>query len=175
MNELHVHNASRIGIPMNLARFDLISIRLVVLCAERGSLAAVAKLAHMSKSAASHRLANLELCFGQQLFHRDHRRATPHRSRGRLRRARPIHSQRSTTARVATRLPENHILTRCRYQVHVEYAVQLTSLAGLQRMPRLQDQAILPVLFAFARRSRVFTIHSRHQSTAKNETLKDTS
>ena len=61
------------GMSINLARFDLVSIHLVVLCAQRGSLAAAAKLAHMSKSTASQRLTSLECSFGRQLFNRDHR------------------------------------------------------------------------------------------------------
>lgn len=63
--------------PVNLARFDLVSIQLVVLCAQRGSLSVAAKLAHMSKSTASQRLASLEMSFGQQLFYREARGLRP--------------------------------------------------------------------------------------------------
>lgn len=55
----------------NLARFDLVSIRLAVLCAEWGSLSVAARRANISKSNASHRLTNLELTLGTQLFARD--------------------------------------------------------------------------------------------------------
>jgi len=58
---------------LNLARFDLVSIRLAVLCAERGSLAGACKAANMSKPSASQRLASLEATLGKQLFIRDHR------------------------------------------------------------------------------------------------------
>ncbi|MEP7299410.1 MAG: LysR family transcriptional regulator [Burkholderiales bacterium] len=61
----------------NLARFDLVSIRLAVLCAEWGSLSVAARSANMSKSNASHRLSNLELGVGTQLFLRDHRGLHP--------------------------------------------------------------------------------------------------
>ena len=61
----------------NLARFDLVSIRLAVLCAEWGSLSIAARGANMSKSNASHRLSNLELGVGTQLFLRDHRGLSP--------------------------------------------------------------------------------------------------
>jgi DNA-binding transcriptional LysR family regulator len=58
---------------MNLAKLDLISIRLVVLCEQMGSLSMAAQEANMSKSRASHRLASLESKLGMQLFVRDHR------------------------------------------------------------------------------------------------------
>lgn len=58
---------------LNLARFDLLSLQLVVLCAQEGSLAEAAKMAHMSKSTASYRLTSVEDSFGHVLFHRDHR------------------------------------------------------------------------------------------------------
>ncbi|MEP6876899.1 MAG: LysR family transcriptional regulator [Burkholderiales bacterium] len=61
----------------NLARFDLVSIRLAVLCAEWGSLSVAARSANMSKSNASHRLSNLEIGVGTQLFLRDHRGLHP--------------------------------------------------------------------------------------------------
>ncbi len=62
---------------VNIARIDLISIHLVVLCADSGSLGAAAKVAHMSKSAASQRLASLESALGTPLFHRDPRGLQP--------------------------------------------------------------------------------------------------
>ena len=57
--------------PVNLARFDLVSIQLVVLCADRGSLAKAARMANMTKSTASHRLSTLERSFGRALFLRE--------------------------------------------------------------------------------------------------------
>jgi len=54
----------------NLARFDLVSIRLAVYCAETGSLSAAARRSHMSLSRASHRLSALESSVGVQLFDR---------------------------------------------------------------------------------------------------------
>lgn len=62
---------------LNLARFDLVSIRLVVLCQETGSLSEAARIAHMSKSNASQRLASLEMSVRQQLFVRDHQGLRP--------------------------------------------------------------------------------------------------
>ena len=62
---------------INLARFDLVTIRLAVLCAESGSLSAAAKLAHCSISAGSQRLAALEAALGKPLFVRDHRGLHP--------------------------------------------------------------------------------------------------
>ncbi len=59
--------------PWNLARFDLVSIRLGVMCAELGSLSAAAKSVHCSTSTASYRLSVLEESFGTALFTRDHR------------------------------------------------------------------------------------------------------
>lgn len=57
----------------NLAGVDLVSIRLVVLCAELGSLHAAAKQGNLSLSSASHRLTNLEALLRTRLFQRDHR------------------------------------------------------------------------------------------------------
>ena len=62
---------------INLARLDLVSIRLVVLCDECGSLSIAARRANMSKSRASHRLTSLEVKLGTQLFARDHRGVHP--------------------------------------------------------------------------------------------------
>ena len=49
------------------------SIRLVVLCAELGSLSAASKRVHCSISTASYRLNALEQTLGKRLFTRDHR------------------------------------------------------------------------------------------------------
>ncbi|HYF19853.1 MAG TPA: LysR family transcriptional regulator [Ramlibacter sp.] len=57
----------------NLARFDLVTMRLAVLCAESGSLSAASKRAHCSISAGSQRLSALEATLGRPLFIRDHR------------------------------------------------------------------------------------------------------
>lgn len=57
----------------NIARFDLVTMRLAVLCAESGSLSAAAKRAHCSISAGSQRLSALEATLGKPLFIRDHR------------------------------------------------------------------------------------------------------
>jgi DNA-binding transcriptional LysR family regulator len=62
---------------LNLARFDLVSIKLIVLCVDCGSLSIAAKQAHMSLSSASHRLAKLEATIGASLFRRDHRGLRP--------------------------------------------------------------------------------------------------
>ena len=61
------------GERMNLAGIDFVSLRLVVLCAEHGSLSIAARHAHMSLSCASHRLSTAEEVFGARLFDRDHR------------------------------------------------------------------------------------------------------
>jgi DNA-binding transcriptional LysR family regulator len=58
---------------INIARLDLVSIRLVVLCAELGSLSAAARRAHCSVSAASQRLSAIEKAVGATLFTRDHK------------------------------------------------------------------------------------------------------
>lgn len=59
--------------PINLARFDLVSMRLAVLCAELGSLSAASRQLHCSLSAGSYRLCLLEQALGLPLFMRDHR------------------------------------------------------------------------------------------------------
>ena len=64
---------------VNLARIDLASIRLVVLCAETGSLSAAARLAHLSVSGASHKLSFLEESLGAKLFERHRRGLRPTR------------------------------------------------------------------------------------------------
>lgn len=62
---------------MNLGGIDFVSLRLVVLCAELGSLSIAARHAHMSLSCASHRLSTAEEVFGARLFERDHRGLHP--------------------------------------------------------------------------------------------------
>ena len=55
---------------VNLARIDLVSLRLVVLCVELGSLSAAARRGHLSVSGASHRISCLEDTLGVALFQR---------------------------------------------------------------------------------------------------------
>ena len=55
---------------MNLARFDLVSIRLAVACAQTGSLTAAARTAHLALAAASRRIRELEAALGDALFER---------------------------------------------------------------------------------------------------------
>lgn len=57
----------------NLARFDLVSIRLVVQCAETGSLTKAAQDANLALAAASRRLSDLEDVLGSRLFERHSR------------------------------------------------------------------------------------------------------
>ncbi|HSV48442.1 MAG TPA: LysR family transcriptional regulator, partial [Ramlibacter sp.] len=56
--------------PYNLARFDLLSIRLAVACAESGSLTRAAQEAHLALAAASRRIRDLEDAVGEPLFER---------------------------------------------------------------------------------------------------------
>ena len=51
----------------NLARFDLVSIRLAVSCAQTGSLTAAARSAHLALAAASRRIRELEEALGEPL------------------------------------------------------------------------------------------------------------
>jgi DNA-binding transcriptional LysR family regulator len=55
---------------LNLARFDLISIRLAVACAHHGSLTGAARDNHLALAAASRRLRELEEALGSALFER---------------------------------------------------------------------------------------------------------
>lgn len=55
---------------MNLARFDLVSIRLAVACAQTGSLTAAARNSHLALAAASRRIRELEAALGDALFER---------------------------------------------------------------------------------------------------------
>lgn len=71
--------AEKARLHMNLAGIDFVSLRLVVHCAELGSLTAAARRDNMSLSSASHRLSNLEDFFRSRFFERDYRglRLTP--------------------------------------------------------------------------------------------------
>ena len=62
---------------MNLARFDLVSIRLAVACAQTGSLTAGARTAHLALAAASRRIRELESALGNALFERHARGLLP--------------------------------------------------------------------------------------------------
>lgn len=53
---------------LNPARYDLVSIRMAVLCAELGSLSAAARQVHCSPSTGSYRLGLLEDAVGAMLF-----------------------------------------------------------------------------------------------------------
>lgn len=62
---------------MNLARLDVPSLRLVVLCAESGSVSAAAPRASLSVTGASEKLRRLEGLLGVQLFQRAARGLVP--------------------------------------------------------------------------------------------------
>ena len=61
----------------NLARFDLVSIRLAVACAQTGSLTAAARGSHLALGAASRRIRELEDALGDALFERHARGLLP--------------------------------------------------------------------------------------------------
>jgi DNA-binding transcriptional LysR family regulator len=61
----------------NIARFDLVTMRLAVLCAESGSLPAATRQAHCSIPAGSQRLSALEASLGKSLFVRGCRGLQP--------------------------------------------------------------------------------------------------
>lgn len=61
----------------NLARFDLVSVRLAVACAQTGSLTAAARASHLALAAASRRIRELESALGQPLFERHSRGLLP--------------------------------------------------------------------------------------------------
>jgi DNA-binding transcriptional LysR family regulator len=62
--------AARVSTNIDLADLDFVSMRLVILCAESGSLSAAAERAHCSVSAASQRLRVVEEKLGRPLFAR---------------------------------------------------------------------------------------------------------
>ncbi|MDP2257889.1 MAG: LysR family transcriptional regulator [Polaromonas sp.] len=62
---------------INLARFDLVSIRLAVACAQTGSLTAAAREGHLALAASSRRIRELEDALGEALFERHARGLTP--------------------------------------------------------------------------------------------------
>lgn len=55
---------------LNLARFDLTTMRLVITCAKVGSVTHAAPLCHMSVMCASRRIQRLEESVGAVLFYR---------------------------------------------------------------------------------------------------------
>jgi molybdate transport repressor ModE-like protein len=61
----------------NLARFDLVTIRLSVACEQTGSLTAAAREAHLAIAAASRRIRQLEDAIGTPLFERHARGLLP--------------------------------------------------------------------------------------------------
>ncbi len=61
----------------NLARFDLVSVRLAVACAQTGSLTAAARDSHLALAAASRRIRELEDALGEALFERHPRGLLP--------------------------------------------------------------------------------------------------
>lgn len=63
--------------PYNLARFDLVSIRLAVACVQTGSLTAASRESHLALAAASRRLRELESALGDTLFKRHARGLLP--------------------------------------------------------------------------------------------------
>ena len=58
------------GRAINVGRIELQALRLVVLCAERGTLSRAAAATHMSLSGASYKLARLEGALGVLIFRR---------------------------------------------------------------------------------------------------------
>jgi L-alanine-DL-glutamate epimerase-like enolase superfamily enzyme len=51
-------------IAFNLARFDFVSVRLAVACAQTGSLTGAARASHLALAAASRRIRELEEAHG---------------------------------------------------------------------------------------------------------------
>lgn len=72
-------SACRLGVAptLNLARLDLASLKLVVHCADMGSISAAAPACHLSLMGASERLRRLEDAFGKPLFLRHRRGLEP--------------------------------------------------------------------------------------------------
>jgi DNA-binding transcriptional LysR family regulator len=68
---------------VNLARFDFVSVRLAVACAQTGSLTGAARASHLALAAASRRIRELEEAMGCILFER-HSRGLQVTAAGRL-------------------------------------------------------------------------------------------
>lgn len=62
---------------VNLARFDFVSVRLAVACAQTGSLTGAARASHLALAAASRRIRELEEAMGCILFERHARGLLP--------------------------------------------------------------------------------------------------
>lgn len=62
--------AARANLPVNLARLDLKSLKLVVQCAALGSISGAAKVCNLSVMGASDRLRRLEETLERPLFYR---------------------------------------------------------------------------------------------------------
>lgn len=71
--EASEQDGRRRSMDINIARLDLVSIQLAVLCAELGSVSAASKRVHCTRSTSSYRLSALEETLGGRLFTRDHR------------------------------------------------------------------------------------------------------
>lgn len=69
--------AARAPREPNLARLDLVSLRLVLQCAELGSLSLAADACNLSLSGASGRVARIEQAYGRKLFIRHARGLAP--------------------------------------------------------------------------------------------------
>jgi DNA-binding transcriptional LysR family regulator len=69
--------------PLNLSRFDFVSVRLAVQCAQTGNLTTAARACHLVLPAASRRIKDLEAAVGFQLFER-HSRGLTTTSAGRV-------------------------------------------------------------------------------------------
>jgi DNA-binding transcriptional LysR family regulator len=63
--------------PVNLARLDFVSLRLILHCARTGSLSGAASACHCSVMAASDRLKRVEEALGRTLFERHRRGLAP--------------------------------------------------------------------------------------------------
>ncbi|WP_286138078.1 LysR family transcriptional regulator [Polaromonas sp. C04] len=61
----------------NLARFDFVSVRLAVACAQSGSLTSAAHECNLAVAAASRRIRELEIALGDTLFERHSRGLAP--------------------------------------------------------------------------------------------------
>jgi len=69
--------APRVQREPNLARLDLVSLRLVLQCTELGSLSLAAGACNLSLSGASGRVARIEQAYGRKLFIRHSRGLAP--------------------------------------------------------------------------------------------------
>ena len=70
-------SARRTPQPINIARFDFVSIKLAVACAQTGSLTSAARECNLVLAAASRRIRTLEATLGHRLFARHSRGLAP--------------------------------------------------------------------------------------------------